>query len=259
MMGQGRFEHVDLDSNGGVLKLVLDRPPLNILNIQMLNEINAVLEEAAGDRSIKLLIITGRGKAFSAGVDVAEHLPDKAELMLATFRRTFDLLASIEAPTLAAINGAALGGGCEVAIFCDLVIAAEGATLGQPEVRLATLAPVAAALMPGLCGMKKALELLLTGDTISAHEAQRLGLVNRVVAGEQLEAETGSLARRLTGLSSAALRLIKKATLEGFRQRLFDRLDLTDMICLDMLLNLEDTQEGLRAFLEKRQPDWKGK
>lgn len=257
-MGQKRFEHVDLDSDGGVWRLVMDRPPLNILNIEMLDEINSVLETAAGDGSVKMLIITGRGKAFSAGVDVAEHLPDKAELMLATFRRTFDLLASIEAPTLAAINGAALGGGCEVAIFCDMVIAVESATLGQPEVKLATLAPVAAALMPGLCGMKKALELLLTGDAISAREAQQLGLVNRVVAGEQLDAEIGSLARRMTGLSSAALRSIKKATVEGFRQSLFDRLDRADMICLDMLLNLEDTQEGLRAFLEKRQPAWKG-
>ncbi|HET8675044.1 MAG TPA: enoyl-CoA hydratase/isomerase family protein [Blastocatellia bacterium] len=257
MMGQRRFEHVELDSSGGVVKLVMDRPPLNILNIRMLDEINSVLEAVAADNSAKLLIIMGRGKAFSAGVDVAEHLPDKAELMLATFRRTFDLLASIEAPTLAAINGAALGGGCEVAISCDIVIAAESATLGQPEIKLATLAPVAAALMPGLCGIKKTLELILLGDTISAREAERLGLVNRVVPGEQLEAEIESVAGKVTGLSSAALRLTKKAVLEGFRQRFSERFDLADMICLDMLLKLGDTEEGLKAFLEKRRPVWK--
>jgi cyclohexa-1,5-dienecarbonyl-CoA hydratase len=153
MMSPKRFEQIEVDRESGVLKLTMDRPPLNILNIRMLNEINSVLEGVIDDRAIKLLIITGRGKAFSAGVDVAEHLPDKAELMLATFRRTFDLLAAIEAPTLAAINGAALGGGCELAISCDIVIAAESATLGQPEIKLGTLAPVAAALMPGLCGM----------------------------------------------------------------------------------------------------------
>jgi cyclohexa-1,5-dienecarbonyl-CoA hydratase len=230
---------------------------LNVFNIEMLKEINFVLEDLIHNRTMKLLIITGNGKAFSAGVDVAEHLPDQAEPMLATFHRTMDLLAQIKAPTLAALNGVALGGGCEVALFCDLVIAAESARLGQPEIKLATLPPVAAALLPKLCGVKKAFELLLIGDALEAREAERLGLINRVVADVNLQNEVDWFARKLTDLSTDAVRLTKQAIRQGLDENFTEGFNAAEAICLEMLLHNPDTQEGLQAFIDKRTPLYK--
>jgi cyclohexa-1,5-dienecarbonyl-CoA hydratase len=239
--------------------LTLDRQPLNVLNIAMLSEINSALEELIEDRALRLLVITGKGKAFSAGVDVAEHLPDKAEEMLAVFQRTFDLLASIEAPTIAAINGAALGGGFELAVFCDIVIAVESAKIGQPEIKLATLPPVAAVLFPRLCGLKKAMELLLSGEAITAREAERIGLISRAIVDGELQAEIEAVTEKLLSLSPAALRLMKRVILENMDNRLDDGLRAANDACLDMLLNLTDAEEGLKSFLEKRQPLWRGR
>jgi cyclohexa-1,5-dienecarbonyl-CoA hydratase len=250
-------EFITVERANGVATLTLNRPPLNILNIRMIDEINSALEELASDTALRALVITGRGKAFSAGVDVGEHLPDKAREMLSSFRRAFDLLGSIQSPTIAAVNGAALGGGCELAVFCDIVIAAESARFGQPEIKLATLPPVAAVVFPRLCGVKKAMELLLIGEAISAREAERIGLASRAVADQQLADEVRSVTQKLSALSLAAVRRTKRAVLENIEDSFFVGLDAADAACLDMLLNLEDSQEGLRAFIEKRQPSWK--
>ena len=253
MNQQGQYILTEISN--GVATLLLDRPPLNVLNIRMLDELNGELERLTRS-PVRLLIVRGKGKAFCAGVDVAEHLPDKAREMLSTFHRTFDLLAAIEAPTLAAVNGAALGGGCELALFCDFVIAAESAKFGQPEIKLATLAPVAIALLPRLCGARKAFELILTGDTLDARQAQSYGLVNKVVPDEELHTEVLALSRKLTGLSAAAIRHAKKAILGGLNQSFADAFRSADAECLDTLLRLADAREGLRAFLEKRPPVW---
>ena len=246
--------HIVIGIEGGVATLTLARPPLNVLNIEMLSELNRALERLSG--AIKLLIITGQGKAFCAGVDVGEHLPEKAREMLSAFHRTFDLLASIEAPTLAVVNGAALGGGCELALFCDFVIAAESAMFGQPEIKLGTLAPVAIALLPRLCGPRKAFELLLTGDTIDARQAESLGLINKVVPGAELHTEAAAFSRKLTGLSAAAVKRAKKAILFGLDKNFSEAFESADAECLDALLRLADAREGLNAFLEKRTPVW---
>ncbi|MEW6212607.1 MAG: enoyl-CoA hydratase/isomerase family protein [Acidobacteriota bacterium] len=251
------FEYITVEKTEDVATIILNRQPLNILNIAMLREINFALEWLASDHALRLLVITGRGKAFSAGVDVAEHLPDKAEEMLAVFQQTFDLLGTIESPIIAAINGAALGGGFEIAVFCDIVIAAESAKIGQPEIKLATLPPVAAVLFPRLCGLKRAMELLLTGETITAREAERIGLITRAVADTDLQREVEAMTKKLSSLSPAALRLTKRAILENADNHLHDGLRAADDICLDMLLNLGDSEEGLRAFLEKRPPRWR--
>ncbi len=252
-----RFENIIVEKTGGAATLTFNREPLNILNIAMLREINSALEDLSRDRALRLLVITGRGEAFSAGLDAGEHLPERAEEMLAEFQRTFDLLASIEAPTVAAINGEALGGGFEIAVFCDIVIAIESAKIGQPEIKLATLPPVAAVVFPRLCGLKKAMELLLTGDVITAREAERIGLISRAVADTELRGEVEAMAEKLSSLSPAALRMTKRVILENIDNRLDDGLRAADDVCLDMLLNIEDSKEGLRAFLEKRQPRWR--
>lgn len=252
------LEFIIVERTDGIVKLVFNRPPLNILNIRMLHELNSCLESLVVDSLVRLLVVTGQGKAFSAGVDVGEHLPDKAEEMLATFHQTFDLLSRVEAPTLAVLNGVALGGGCEIAVFCDMVIAAESAKLGQPEIKLATLPPVAAAIFPRLCGIKKSFELLLTGESVSAREAEALGLVNKVVADAQLQAEVEAFIQRLTSLSPSAIKQTKKAILGSLRKDFQTGLRNAEAICLEMLMKDENTHEGLQAFLEKRKPRWKG-
>jgi cyclohexa-1,5-dienecarbonyl-CoA hydratase len=246
------FLHVTRD--GVVVRIELDRAPLNVLNIEMLDALNARLEHLCADESLVAVVFSARGKSFSAGVEVAEHLPDQAERMLRVFGRTFRLLQRLEAVTIAAVHGAVLGGGCELALFCDMVLAADNAKIGQPEIKLATVAPVASALLPRLCGPKAAAELLLTGDVIDAHTALRLGLVNKVVAAEELPAALDSLLQKLAALSSVAVRLGKRALREdtGF----WPAMERADRICLEMLTELPDTREGLTAFLEKRPPRW---
>jgi cyclohexa-1,5-dienecarbonyl-CoA hydratase len=253
------FEHIVLEHSAGVVRLVLNRPPLNVLNIKMLNEINEALRSVTYDLETRLLIITGSGKAFSAGVDVGEHLPETAEEMLSVFQMTYELLSAIEIPTLAVVNGVALGGGCELAVLCDLVLAAESAKLGQPEIRLATIAPIAAAVFPRLCGTRKTLELLLTGESISASEAARIGLITRAVADDRLQDEVEKLTQKLLSLSPQALRAVKRSVLDGTGRKINDAVDHATGLCLEMLLHSHDSEEGLRAFLEKRRPMWAGR
>jgi cyclohexa-1,5-dienecarbonyl-CoA hydratase len=248
---------VTLEVRDRVARVRIDRPPLNVLTIAALGELNAALERAGG-RPVNAVVLSAGGKAFSAGLDVAEHLPDRAAGMLAAFHRTAELLAEIEPPTIAAVHGAALGGGCELALLCDIVVCAEGARLGLPEIGLAALAPVAAALLPRLCGPKRALELLLTGETLDAREAERIGLVNRVVPADRLEAEVDALAARLALSSGAALRLAKGAAVRGLGVPVPEALADAEAVCLEMLTRLPDSEEGMRAFLEKRQPRWSG-
>jgi cyclohexa-1,5-dienecarbonyl-CoA hydratase len=253
------LKHIIVENADGVVKVILNRPPLNVLNIEMLLEIASVLNDLIDDQRLKLLVFTGNGKAFSAGVDVGEHLPEKAREMLSVFQRTYELLTAIEAPTLAVVNGVALGGGCEIAVLCDLVIAAESAKIGQPEIKLATLAPVAAAVFPHLCGTRKALELLLTGESITAAEAARIGLITRAVPDGELQTEAKALADRLVGLSSKAVRAVKKSIRSALSQSLDGAVEEATKLCLDMLLHSPDSQEGLLAFLEKRRPTWAGR
>lgn len=258
-LNEQHFNYITVTKQDGVARLVFNRPPLNVLNIEMLREINSALAQIASDASVKALVLTGEGKAFSAGVDVGEHLPELAEEMLSTFHRTVDLLLSVEAPVVAGVNGAALGGGCEIALCCDLVIAAERAKMGQPEIRLGVLAPAASVLLPRLCGVRKAMELLLLGTPIDAREAHRIGLVNTVVADDQFPAQLELVVQDLAKLSSAALRLTKGAVRQGLDKSVSEGFAIADAICLDGLLHTHDAQEGLRAFLEKRPPEWKAR
>lgn len=256
-MDEQHFNHITVTKQDGVARLVFNRPPLNVLNIEMLREINGALAHIASDASVKVLVLTGEGKAFSAGVDVGEHLPELAEEMLSTFHRTVDLLLSVEAPVVAGVNGAALGGGCEIALCCDLVIAAERAKMGQPEIRLGVLAPAASVLLPRLCGVQKAMELLLLGNPIDAREAHRIGLVNSVVADDQFATQLELTVQALVKLSGSAVKLAKKAVLQGLDKTIAEAFASADAMCVDGILHLRDSQEGLVAFLEKRTPVWK--
>ncbi len=250
------FKNIFFEVKEGVAKIVFNRPPLNVLNIEMMGEVNTALESLEEEK-LKVLVIAAQGKAFSAGVDVAEHTKDRVEEMIQVFHRMFRLLYELSCPTLAVVQGAALGGGCEVATFCDMIIASEKAKFGQPEAKVGVLAPIAAIIFSRIMAPKKAMELLLLGETVDAQEAFRLGLVNRVVPPEELAEEVDAFVRSLSEKSSVVLKLNKRAVLESLDKGFPEGLKKVEEIYLKELMETEDANEGLKAFLEKRQPEWK--
>jgi cyclohexa-1,5-dienecarbonyl-CoA hydratase len=238
-------------------RITLNRLPLNILNIEMMQEINQALGEFQG-KNLKMLIFKANGKAFSAGVDVSDHTKEKVKEMIQVFHEIFTKLHKINAPTVALVNGAALGGGCEVATFCDIVIASDKSKFGQPEIKVGVFPPVAAAIFPKLIWNKKALELIMTGDSITANEAKELGLINHVLPVENFEVEAEKLVtEKLTSKSAIVLQLTKRAFMEGASHNYLDSIKKIEDIYLNELMKTNDANEGLTAFLEKRQPVWK--
>ena len=250
-------KHIQTDFKEGVATLTLNRAPLNWLNIEMMEEINAFFEGLLKEKSLKLLVIQAAGKAFSVGVEVADHMGDLAPKMIDVFHRMFRLMDALKVPSLAVVNGSALGGGCELALYCDMVIATEKSKFGQPEIQVGVFPPIAALVFPRLIGRKKAMELILTGDTISAQEASILGLINKVVSEASLGQEVNAFVEKFTKLSGLVLKLTKEATLAGLNDDMNEGLKAIEKIYLNQLMKTHDAMEGLKAFLEKRKPTWK--
>lgn len=240
-----------------VARVILDRPPLNVVDLSAARELVEALERASAERGLSAVVLAARGRAFCAGVDVRDHLPDRGAEMVRTFDRACAVLLEIEAPVVAAVQGAALGGGAELALVCDLVWAAENATFGFPEIKLGVFPPVAAAGLAGVVSAQRAAELVLTGRVIPAAEAERFGLVNRVVPGAELEAAVGTLVGELAALSPAALRVAKRALRLGRARPDARAIEAAENIYLEERLNAPDAIEGLRSFMEKRAPSWR--
>jgi cyclohexa-1,5-dienecarbonyl-CoA hydratase len=251
------FKHIQTELKEGVASLTLNRAPLNVLNIEMMEEIDSYLEELKKEKSLKLLVIQGMGKAFSAGVDVGEHLGDLVYKMIEVFHRMFRLMDALKVPSLAVVKGSALGGGCELALYCDMVIASEKAKFGQPEIQVGVFPPIAALIFPRMIGRKKAMELILFGETISAQEALTLGLINKVVPEASFDQEVSSFIEKFKKLSAVVLKLTKEAALAGLNDDTDKGLNVIEKIYLDRLMKTNDALEGLKAFLEKRKPTWK--
>lgn len=250
------FQHIKLEKKHGLAVLTLCREPLNVLNIAMMKEINAALDSLK-DETLKALLFRARGKAFCAGVDVGEHLGERVKEMIEVFHGMFRRLDGLGVVSVASLQGAALGGGCELALFCDMVVASEKAKLGQPEIQVGVFPPIAALVLPRQMGYKKAMELILTGEEITAQQALELGLVNKVVPPEQLEEATNELTGKLLKLSAPVLKLTKKAVLKGLLDDQKKGLAVIEDIYLNELMKTQDADEGLRAFLEKRAPVWR--
>ena len=251
------FKHIQTEMKDGIAYLTLNRPPLNWLNIEMMEEINAYLQDLTGEKTLKLLVLRALGKAFSVGVEVADHLGDLAPRMIETFHGMFRLLDAVKVPSLAVVQGAALGGGCELALYCDMVIATERAKFGQPEIQVGVFPPIAALILPRIMGRKKAMELMLAGESVSAQEALSLGLVNKVVPESSLTEEVEAFVGKFSKLSGVVLRLTKEAALSGLNDDLDQGLRNIEKIYLEKLMKTCDAMEGLKAFLEKRKPNWK--
>ncbi|MBI5864044.1 MAG: enoyl-CoA hydratase/isomerase family protein [Planctomycetes bacterium] len=250
-------EFIQLSHGDGVAAITLNRPPLNVLHMPMMAEINAALEGLVADDGVAAIVFRAQGKAFCAGVDVADHTPDKTPEMIRLFHGIFRKLAATDALTIAAVQGAALGGGCEVACFCDIVLASDRAKFGQPEVQVGVFPPVAACVLPLRVGLGKAIELNALGGVVDAAEAHRIGLVDRIFAADQFDGGVEQFLSQIRGLSRPVVRLAKKATVLAARRQIVAHLDEAERLYLDDLMKLADAHEGITAFLGKRPPVWK--
>ncbi len=253
------FQYIRRELADGVGTITLNRPPVNILNIKMMEEINQALRDFKGEEGLKVLLFRAEGKAFSAGVDVGEHMGDMVKRMIETFDGMFRLMDEVQAPSIAVVKGSALGGGCELAIYCDMVLATEKSTFGQPEIMVGVFPPIAALILPRIIGRKKAMELILSGKTIGAREALEMGLINRVISEDSLEEEVKGFVDGFARHSATVLRLTKKAAMEGLCDDVEGGLRRIERIYLEELMKTGDATEGLKAFLEKRKPLWKDK
>lgn len=251
------FKFLEYRSSGGMAAVTISRPPHNVLDIPTMAELDAAINLAERDQTIKVLMITAAGeKAFSSGVDVMDHTPDKVVDMINTFHGLLTRLTRFPVPTIAALNGAALGGGCELAIACDMIVAKEGARIGQPEIRLGVFPPIAAILLPKMTSIAKVMELLLGGGLIIAEEAKSLGLVNQVFPAERFSEDCAAFAEQFVGLSRVALMYTKKAVREALDKPFPLALADLERIYLKELMSTHDAIEGLKSFIEKRKPVW---
>ncbi len=245
-------------AEGRVATLTLDRPPLNILDLEMIAALDGHLADLAGDSSLQILVVRGAGeRAFSAGVSVQDHTPDKVESMLQGLHGAIRKLADSDAATIALVSGHCLGGGMEVALACDLVLAAEGAKFGQPEIKLGCYPPVAAALYPRRIGVGRTLEMLLSGRNVSCEEAERLRLVHWRLPADRLDPKLASILEDFLQWSTPVARLTKRAVRAGRDLPFHEALDATERLYLNDLCRTEDMSEGIQAFLDKRPPIWK--
>jgi cyclohexa-1,5-dienecarbonyl-CoA hydratase len=248
---------IQVEKINDIGKILFNNGDWNILNIAMMKQINEALEGFLHDQSLKAIVIGHTGRSFSAGVDVSEHMGDLAPKMLREFHNMFKKLNRFKCPTIASVKGAALGGGCEVAVFCDIVIASEKAKFGQPEIKVGVFPPVSVLIFPYLTGHKKAYELLLQGETISASEAQSIGLINHVFPVDSYEQEFDQFLERFNKLSTVVLQHTKKVIRLGLTDDFDSQIDKVEEYYLNELMKTHDANEGLKAFVEKRAPEWK--
>lgn len=244
-----------------VARITFTRPPLNVFNIAMMREIGAALASLTQERNIVAIVFAAEpgARAFSAGVAVEEHVAGTVYQMLDSFHGIFRQLEQLARPTIAVVEGSALGGGCELVAACDIVIASDQARFGQPEIKLGVFPPVAALLLPRVIGDKRARELILTGELIDAVEAARIGLVNHVVPAAALEQKTQEVLSKLRELSATALEMTRKALDLGNGRSLDAALRDAEDIYLHELMKTSDAGEGISAFMEKRKPSWRNR
>jgi cyclohexa-1,5-dienecarbonyl-CoA hydratase len=253
-----KLARLTVDISPPVGRIVLRHAPLNVIDIPMMEELGQALGEIEARSDISTVVLGGDGRGFSAGVDVAAHAPDKVEAMLLKFHAVIRALVGSKKITIAAAHGHCLGGGAELAMVCDVVYTTASAQWGFPEIKLGCYPPVACTALAALVGQKRAAELILTGRTISGIEAAEMGLANRAVPDEELAAVVDHTVQELLRLSPAALAVTKKA-IYAWEAMHFDKgLARAEKIYVEELMKTADAQEGIRAFMEKRTPQWTG-
>ena len=249
---------VTCEKKDRLIAITWDRPPLNVLDISLLRQLDGTLSSCARESAVDVVVLRGAGeRAFSAGVDIRDHTPEKVPEMLDVVHGVIRKLLALPQVTIAAVRGACLGGGLEIASSCDLIVGSEESSFATPEILVGCYPPVALARFAGVIGYHRAAEMILTGRRFSAPEAQSMGLINRVSSAAEFENNLAVMAEELLGKSGAVLRLtlrgLRELSLQGFNQAL----QRAEEIYCRELLQTEDVAEGVAAFLEKRRPNWR--
>ena len=250
------------DDSGPAAHLTMARPKQNIMNIEMLKEMSRAIESLNARDEVRMILLDAAPECegfFSVGVEAAGYRTDMAFQMMDAFHQVFRSMTEVSKPVIAVVDGMAQGGGCELAAFCDIVIATENARFLQPEIKLGVFPPMGAVVYPRVIGPKHAMELLLTADPISAQQALIMGLVNRVVPRSALKETVDSLVQRIGSQSTPVLQLLKRVVFEGTWRPFEQALKRSQDMYLNQLFELDDSQEGLRALVERRKPVWKNK
>ncbi|MFO7712991.1 enoyl-CoA hydratase/isomerase family protein [Desulfosarcina sp.] len=243
----------------GVATLTFDRPKHNVLNIDMMNELNGQLEMLANDGSLKCVVLAANGPSWCAGVEVADHKPEMVDDMIATFNRIFELIHRMAVPTIAAVHGTCLGGGMEVAMACDIIVASPKAVFGQPEIKLGFFPPYAAIRLPQLVGPARAVEICTTGRRYPAESAHRMGLVSHLSGETDFSETVGKIVGEIKACSPLIIRLNKQAVNAHIGMDFNRALSNVSDLFLNTLMKTEDTLEGIKSFEEKRPPAWKNR
>jgi cyclohexa-1,5-dienecarbonyl-CoA hydratase len=250
------YQSIEYQVSGNAATITLNTPPLNILDIRMMREMIDVIDTISADNNIMALKFVGAGdKAFSAGASIEEHSPDQVEEMINSFHTLFRKLVNSDLVTVAQVHGHALGGGCELALICDFVVASDDAKFALPEIMLGCFPPVAAALLPMLIGPKQAERLMITGESLSAESAKCLGLITGLCERAELGTSADKLMSKITSKSPGVIRLLRKSA-PNWREEFLTNLDRAERVFLNELVKLEDMQEGLTSYSEKRKPVW---
>jgi cyclohexa-1,5-dienecarbonyl-CoA hydratase len=250
---------VEVSVTGAVARIQLTNPPLNIIDITMMEELIVALRDVEARDDVTAVILRGSERAFSAGVDIPAHLPKSIDEMLRKFHHVITAVVASSKITIAEVRGACLGGGAELAMLCDFVYTARDASWGFPEIKLACYPPVAAIGLAALVGQKRASELILTGRQISGDEAMAIGLATGAANSDGLSELVDDSVARVKELSPAALRIAKKACYAWDAVRFERELSRAEDIYRNELMKTEDAQEGIRAWMERRPPRWNGR
>ena len=256
---QSGYQHIAVALDAPAARIRLARPPLNVIDMAMMDELLAAIEQLEQRLEITVVVISGSPKAFSAGVEIAEHTPDKIEAMLRKFHSVIRSLLATKKVTIAVVEGACLGGGAELALVCDLVYTARDSRWAFPEIKLGCYPPVACAALAALVGQKRAADLILTGRQISGDEAMAIGLATGAARGEEVMGLANEAIGRLSQLSPSTLKIAKKAFYAWDAFHLDKGLNKSEQLYFDELMKTHDAVEGIEAFLGKRKPVWTGK
>jgi len=258
-MATASTTRLNLEVSSPVARIAINNPPLNVIDLPTMLELQQALAEIESRSDISTILFQGDTRAFSAGVDIKAHLPDQVHEMLTSFHAVIRAIVASRKVTIAAVRGACLGGGAELAAVCDMVYTARDASWGFPEIKLGCYPPVAAVVLATLIGQKRAAELILTGRQFTGDEAAAMGLATRSVAAEELESVVEHTLAELRALSPVALAHAKKA-IYAWDAIHFDKgLARAEKIYLEELISTADAREGIIAFLDKRPAKWTGK
>jgi cyclohexa-1,5-dienecarbonyl-CoA hydratase len=255
------YKDIQFSVTDRVVRVTLSRAPVNVLTIAMMKEICEAINRVGAMRDVCAIVLQAAPsvRAFSAGVSIEEHRPDTVFQMLEAFHSIFRALDLVSKPVIAVVTGAALGGGCELASFADIVIATPSARFGQPEIKVGVFPPIAAVLLPRIIGEKKAREMLLTGELLGGEEAYKLGLVTHLVSDSEVPTKLEELLNQLRQMSAPALEMTRRALTAASGLSFDEALKRTEALYLNQLMALKDPQEGIEAFIQKRSPNWKHK